>query len=307
MGAAVSVVTESLLEIPQVVLRKLPEAVEEAVYVHERFPLIIDTTEQASRFFKYQTGAFINFNDPTQATKSALNRALVHSLLNGRTMTIKLPSLQDLNDSIFDPDWFPVEALDRNRFFDDSVWRRVLKGENHDPMGDDAHISPEFALIICTATSYIPAQLLEVMHVFAVVDHPLPPLTADTSTPSEDPGMEAIATLCGATEIIRNSLALVEAAFDGDLAGVQAQLDRGYHLESTDGRKHTALSEAAAQGHLPVVELLLSLGADPNSLSDTGRSPVWRAAFNGQTDTVRYQIVACLIDFSPLWDIFSPE
>ena len=29
-------------------------------------------------------------------------------------------------------------------------------------------------------------------------------------------------------------------------------IDKGYHLESCDGRKHTALSEAACQGHIQV-------------------------------------------------------
>jgi ankyrin repeat protein len=57
-----------------------------------------------------------------------------------------------------------------------------------------------------------------------------------------------------------------------------------------DGRKHTALSEAACQGHLPIITHLLEIGADPNSQSDTGRSPLWRAAFNGHVEvSVRMQ------------------
>ena len=60
----------------------------------------------------------------------------------------------------------------------------------------------------------------------------------------------------------------------------------GYHLESVDGRKHTALSEAACQGHVNVMTHLLQIGADPNSTSDTGRSPLWRAAFNGHLEVL---------------------
>ena len=73
----------------------------------------------------------------------------------------------------------------------------------------------------------------------------------------------------------RNSTQLVEAAFDGDLDEMKSWIDKGYHIESTDGRKHTALSEAACQGHMHIVTYLLDAGADPNSLNDTGRSPLW--------------------------------
>ncbi len=64
-------------------------------------------------------------------------------------------------------------------------------------------------------------------------------------------------------------------------------IQKGFHLESHDGRKHTALSEASCQGHLHVVQFLLENGADPNSLNDTGRSPLWRAAFNGHVEVVK--------------------
>jgi hypothetical protein len=95
----------------------------------------------------------------------------------------------------------------------------------------------------------------------------------------------------------RNSAQLVEAGFDGDLQELKNQLEKGYHLESVDGRKHTALSEAACQGHVEVMKYLLEIGADPNSVSDTGRSPLWRAAFNGHTE-VQYcfRIVLILVD-----------
>ena len=42
----------------------------------------------------------------------------------------------------------------------------------------------------------------------------------------------------------------------------------------TTGMLQTALSEASCQGHDAVVTLLLGLGADPNSKSDTGRTPL---------------------------------
>lgn len=48
--------------------------------------------------------------------------------------------------------------------------------------------------------------------------------------------------------MVRISTKLVEAAFDGDLDEVVSEINKGFHLESYDGRKHTALSEAACQG-----------------------------------------------------------
>ncbi|RYG69026.1 ankyrin repeat domain-containing protein [archaeon] len=90
----------------------------------------------------------------------------------------------------------------------------------------------------------------------------------------------------------RNSKDLVEAAFDGDLEVLQAQIDKGYHIESVDGRKHTALSEAASQGHMHVVQYLLQHGANPNALNDTSRSPLWRATFNSHIGAVKLLLEA---------------
>ena len=104
--------------------------------------------------------------------------------------------------------------------------------------------------------------------------------------------MEEVASLLGGAEIVRNSPQLVEAAFDGDLDEIKSWIDKGFHIESSDGRKHTALSEAASQGHIEVVKFLLEQGADPNALSDTCRSPLWRAAFSGQIECCRVLLAA---------------
>jgi ankyrin repeat protein len=68
-----------------------------------------------------------------------------------------------------------------------------------------------------------------------------------------------------------------------------------------DGRKHTALSEAACQGHLHVIQHLLEIGADPNSLSDTGRSALWRAAFNGHVEVRRMFVFSMVASGSGAW------
>mmetsp|Transcript_6552 Transcript_6552/g.9810 ORF Transcript_6552/g.9810 Transcript_6552/m.9810 type:complete len:616 (+) Transcript_6552:33-1880(+) len=297
MGGAVSIISvdeKPMIKVAEVPLRQLPDAIEEAIYIHEKFPLIIDPTEQAARFLKYQTGTFLNFEDPVQCTKKSLNRALVGSMQFGRTFTVKFDKLQGLsvNSPLFDsPTSFPIEILSRPTFFaQEDIWRALLRPE----LGDDPEIvsiSPEFVFIACVSSddvTQIPPELFQIMHVFKVVEKQSN--NGDESSNTVDPEMDQIAALYGAKEIVRNSLELVEAVFDGDLEGMQSLIDKGYHLESCDGRKHTALSEAACQGHLPIVSHLLASGADPNALSDTGRSPLWRAAFNGHV-----QVVAALL------------
>lgn len=54
----------------------------------------------------------------------------------------------------------------------------------------------------------------------------------------------------------------------------------------SDGRGHTSISEAAAQGHENVIRLLLAEGANPNAINDTGRSALWRACYNGHMGAV---------------------
>ena len=90
----------------------------------------------------------------------------------------------------------------------------------------------------------------------------------------------------------RNSAALVEAGFDGDIPELVNLVEKGYHIESVDGRKHTALSEAACQGHTKMINYLISQGANPNTQNDTGRTPLWRAAFNGHPEAVQILLEA---------------
>ena len=98
---------------------------------------------------------------------------------------------------------------------------------------------------------------------------------------------EAVAEAIGVKLIERSSENLVEAAFDGDLDEMVSWVDKGYSISSADARHHTALSEAACQGHDHVVTWLLSKGADPNVCNDNGRSALFRSAFNGHCEYKR--------------------
>lgn len=205
-GASISTANDGIpeLSITEVTLKQLPDAVEEAIYVHEKFPLVIDQTEQAARFFKYQTGAFINKEDILQFTKATLNRALVSSLQNGRTLTLRFPTLLGLEEALFEDSWFPKEVVNRSEFFKEAVWQSVLKTNLGDPAAEDAAISSEFAFIICTATDFVPSMLSKVMHVIKVKDPSKEnENAAGDAGGSGDPGMDQIAALYGANELIR--------------------------------------------------------------------------------------------------------
>lgn len=291
MGATYSVFNSDVGVNKSIHLKKLPDAIEESLYVHEKFLLIIDPSEQASRFLKYQSGSFINMNDPIPVTKMQLNRSLVGAMQYGRTLTLKFSTLENIDESaLFDENLFPREIISKSFFFNHNVWSKVIRPELGDVNVDEFSLSPEFAFIICTISgTNIPAPLNLVMHTIEVEDKSQQSAEQQASGEGKlnaDDPLEQIAAMYGASEIKRNSTDLVDAAFDGDLDELKNWLDKGYHIESCDGRKHTALSEASCQGQLHVVEYLLQQGADPNSQSDTGRSPLWRAAFNGHVSVV---------------------
>lgn len=179
-------------------LKKLPDAIEEAVYVHEKFPLIIDTTEQAGRFLKYQSGTFISFDDPIHSRKSNMNKALVGAIQYGRTLTLKFNTLEGLNESIFEPNVFPEDLLNRSKFFTEEVWKSVLPKQTEDE--DEITISSEFVFIICTNTDYVPPALRDIMHVVKIVEKG----TNSTAPPGEEDPMDQIAIMFGAKEVIRS-------------------------------------------------------------------------------------------------------
>lgn len=276
MGSASSVIIEEAVQTPMTIsLKQLPNAIEECLYVNEKFPLIIDSTEQAARFLKYQLGSFVNFEDPTVMNARNLNRNLVGAMLHGRTMTVKMNTTEGLvEESIFKSKEFPKEIICRDMFLKDDVWHSVLKVDLGDPDPGEATLSPDFVFIIVTSSDYIHPMLKKYMKVIKVVEN-VKSSSKDESNEENSDVIEQVASLYGASEIVRNSVELVEAAFDGNLEEVKRWIDLGYHIESTDGRKNSALSEAAAQNHVHIVSYLLELGCDPNRASDTGRTPLW--------------------------------
>ena len=80
---------------------------------------------------------------------------------------------------------------------------------------------------------------------------------------------------------------LWQAARSGDLEAVQRELDTGVDVNSATTYQSTALSFACDRGHLQVVELLLSRGANPN-VKDTfyNATPLTWAQLNKHYDVI---------------------
>ena len=95
-----------------------------------------------------------------------------------------------------------------------------------------------------------------------------------------------------------DSTELADAAFEGDIDTVQVLLLQGWNLESAGHDGYTALSEAACAGQIEIVKLLLELGADPNTCG-TGagaggqrRTPLSRAVSGGHLDIAKLLLQA---------------
>ena len=86
-----------------------------------------------------------------------------------------------------------------------------------------------------------------------------------------------------------------DAAYDGDLAGVQAELDKGADvnakLENADllrkhvGKGYTPLHNAAIKGREEIAELLIAAGADVNAKAQDDYTPLDFSIMNKHTKT----------------------
>ena len=85
-----------------------------------------------------------------------------------------------------------------------------------------------------------------------------------------------------------------DAAKTGDLAGVQAELDKGVDVDVDDyswgSWGETPLQLAARYSHNEIVELLIDNGADVNAKDVNGNTPLHLAALFGRKEVVELLI-----------------
>lgn len=90
-----------------------------------------------------------------------------------------------------------------------------------------------------------------------------------------------------AAELAQKKKAM-EAAFDNEVDALNDLFDhKNVEPDCADEHGTTLLSEAAGGGAQDVVEMLVSLGCDVNSIGRYRRTPLWRAAYAGRADLIR--------------------
>ena len=72
---------------------------------------------------------------------------------------------------------------------------------------------------------------------------------------------------------------ILDAAYNGDVVGVQAELDKGVDVDVKGGfATGTPLNNAAANGHKVIVELLIAKGVNENAIDNGGDTPLDKAS-----------------------------
>jgi len=232
---------------------------------------------------KYQRGSFLLGFNPGDMEPEKLRKLLIGAIGCGSNMTLRYRTIDAVDDltKYFVPGCFPPEVLSKNKILDESVWSTLLRPDEGDKQAHEFLAMDGFCLMVVTETETYPPECLEYFEPILVSSGKAP--TVNSKGEVEDD----VAKMFGAKEIKKNSKDLVEAGFDGELEDIKQLVDKGYHIDSEDGRGHTAMSEAASQGHDHVIKWLLSQGADPNLGNDNKRTPMYRAAFNGHVGTIK--------------------
>ncbi len=280
----------------QVHISDLPDAINMATYERGRHVLIVDNAEgMASRFLRYQRGCYLLFHNQDDITPESLRKNLVGALKFGSFFVLSFDELPCASvDQLFTDDaCFPQAAMRRTEVFKKETWGPLLRPDEGDPAPHLFIPLDSFKMIFITRKDPPQEGLAK------LADQHLTVIRIKGGSEGGEGGDgtndqvdgngndAALASMFGVSLVKRNSEPMADAAFDGDLAAVQEELDKGFDLESAQKDGATALSEASAQGHTALVQFLIDLGADPNAQNDQGRSPLFRASFNGHIDTVR--------------------
>ena len=83
-------------------------------------------------------------------------------------------------------------------------------------------------------------------------------------------------------------------AANGDLAGVIAAVATGSDPNTTDDSGFTPLHVAVQNGHVDVIQYLISVSGNANSIDKHGNSPLWTAMLSSPRDK-KCEIIPLLV------------
>ncbi len=83
---------------------------------------------------------------------------------------------------------------------------------------------------------------------------------------------------------------LLEAALNGDMVKVELLIEKGVDINAKDDSGWTALIHAARHGHTEIAEFLIQKGAEVDAKDINGWTALMYAAYNGHTETVELLI-----------------
>jgi len=83
-------------------------------------------------------------------------------------------------------------------------------------------------------------------------------------------------------------VALMEAAFNGNLAKTRELVMNGTSVDAADGENRTVTMWAAFNGHTAIIQLLKEKGANINAIDTNGRTALLYASSGPYPETVEY-------------------
>uniref|UniRef100_H3HC08 Uncharacterized protein n=1 Tax=Phytophthora ramorum TaxID=164328 RepID=H3HC08_PHYRM len=233
----------------RVSLKELTDAMDTAVYVAEKFPLVVDPTGQATRFLKYQRGTILMAANPADMAPDSLRRHLVGALKHGSLLIVNFDALVALElEQFFVPDCFPREVFSRQQLLSPEVFG----GKSDAGVSDTADLAK--LLGVAKETKRNSTELVE-----AAFDNELETVV---SCLDKNYGIES--------EDGHGHTALSEAACQGHKDIVSFLLERGADPNKCNDENRSPLYRAAYNGHLDTIQLLLDSGGDPRLRSKQG-------------------------------------
>ena len=248
----------------------LPDALDIATYSHQKHTLLIDNSEaMGSRFLRYQRGCYLQYHQQNDVEPESLRKNLIGALQYGSNFVLSFDNLpcDDASVLLENETSFPVAALDRSQIFMEETWSPLLREEKGDPSA--THFLPldNFKMIFITKQDPPQQGLLDlvgknmaIIRIRGTEGDGGKGTNSGSGTSASAESDAIVAGMFGLKLVKRNSEAMCDAAFDGELDLVKEELDKGFDLESTDKSGATSLSEASAQGKINIVKYLIELG-----------------------------------------------